>query len=106
MTTYTLITCRAESVQCETIADALRLAITEPYISSLLPPSIVRDDNQQHVAVELIGNGAVGYSVSVEQLQALARLAGIDPRENEADGLHWPYAPSIAEAAKALESFV
>lgn len=103
--TYSLITCQAESAQCATIGDALRLAITEPYISTFQPPVIVRDDTQQHVVLELMGNGAVGYSLSVDAVQSLARLAGIDPRENEADGLHWPYAPSIAEAAAALESF-
>lgn len=63
--------------------------------------SITRDDTGESATVELRGPGTL--TISVAQAQDLLRLAGIDPRPDDADGFHWPYAPSIEQAAEALD---
>jgi hypothetical protein len=44
-------------------------------------------------------------SISVDDAQRLAELAGIDPRPNDPDGFHWPYAPTFREVAEAWSRF-
>lgn len=51
---------------------------------------------------------AGGYQeciMSVDNVQDLARIAGVDPRDRDNDGLHWSYAPTIQEVFMALDRF-
>lgn len=56
----------------------------------------------QALGMEIIGDD----SISVADAQALVSLAGGNPRPEDADGLHWPYAPTFGELATAWGRFV
>lgn len=62
-------------------------------------------DNGELVSFHVIDSRYSDPAISGDDVRDLARLAGIDPREDEADGLHWSYAPSLEGAAFALERF-
>lgn len=42
-------------------------------------------------------------SISVADAQELVSLAGGNPKPNDADGFHWPYAPTFREFAEAWD---
>lgn len=96
--TYT-ITCTKGTRTAATIGEALRVAGSDELREAAFGHSVTNDQTGEDVSVELID----GDSISVEDAQALLRLAGIDPREDDTDGFHWPHAPSVQEAAAALD---
>lgn len=105
MTTYTITTTKG-SRTADTIGDALRVTVEmEGKLQSAFRPSITRNDTDESVSLELIELDG-DYAISVDDAQDLLRLAGLDPHEDDADGFHWPYAPSVEEAAAAMDRWI
>src|ERR1044072_321398 len=92
-TMYTITTTKS-SRTADTIGNALRAAAEmNAELQPAFGPSITRNDNAESISFEFVGD-----AISVDDAQGLLRLAGVDPREDDADGFHWPYAPSVDEA--------
>lgn len=93
---YTITTTKARTVHY-TLSDALLASIAEPHASAAFGPTLTMPDGND-VSFELVD----GDSISVDSAQDIARAAGVDPRDDDEDGLHWPYAPSMREFVYAL----
>lgn len=96
---YTVTNVKA-SRTAATIAEALRLADQmDTELQPAMGQTITRQDTGACVSFEFTKHGAL----AVDDAQDLLRLAGVDPREDDPDGFHWPYAPSAQEVIAALE---
>jgi len=96
---YSVTTTKATTSHTS-IQSALLACANEPHASAAFGPTITNDAGES-VSFDLIG----GSSISVDDAQEIARFAGVDPRESDDDGMHWPYAPSVQEVADALAKF-
>jgi len=97
--TYTITTTKGTR-QAQTIGEALRAAASGELSAASFGPSVTNDQTGESVSFDLVGDDD---AISVESAQELLRLAGVDPREDDEDGFHWPAAPSIEDAAAALD---
>lgn len=100
MATYTITTTKGTRT-ADTIGNALRAAASDALYDASFGPSITRNDTDETVSFTLIDDDVP--AMDVDDAQDLLRLAGVDPREDDADGFHWPYAPDVTEVAAALD---
>lgn len=96
--TYTTTTAKG-SETFATIGNAVRATAQPAFKEAAFGYTITNDGTGESVSFDLVGDDAI----AVEDVQALFRLTGCDPRENEPDGFHWPYSPTVREVGQALD---
>lgn len=101
MSTYTIVTTKGRRT-ADSIGNALRTLAEDGALSAAIcGPSITRDDTDETISFDILEYDAI----SVEAAQDLLELAGGDPFGDDADGFHWPYAPSLREVADAMDAW-